>query len=216
MSDCHMPHPSQSDQFLQQLFARCQSRLIAFLSSKMGNAAISGLSPEDVAHDVVLKAHNKRHTYKEEASRDVCCWLYMIAQRELADRYRRCNRETNLSDDHVLASSGEEDAIDQVRAKYKKLVFEASIAKLSEKHPVILRYIVGDLSSAEAAQILGTTVNNIHVSAHRRRRELLRESLTQSQSLRARCEEDNVNNAAALAVLDRLIQGITTQLQKLR
>jgi len=138
---------------------------------------------EDLVQQTLLQMHCARETYVTGA--DVVPWAFAIGRRLVIDGYRRSKREV-LGDDEA---SRQDDRIsteprpdEVVEAKEAARRMDAVLASLPEAQRTAFELIKHDgLSLAEAAQVLGTTINAVKLRAHRTY-EALRATLPEESS----------------------------------
>jgi RNA polymerase sigma-70 factor (ECF subfamily) len=134
---------------------------------------------EDVVQQTFLQLHRTRDRWIEGSN--VCPWAYAIAHHFFLDVVRR-GRSEKLADgdgqDGDEPSAGEplpEQAIDDRRQLDQLL---EQIARLPERFRIAFQLVViEELSSAETAEVLGITPNNLKQRVFRAR-QLLKRSLT--------------------------------------
>jgi RNA polymerase sigma-70 factor (ECF subfamily) len=134
---------------------------------------------EDVVQQTFLQLHRTRDRWIEGAS--VCPWAYAIAHHFFLDVVRR-GRPEKLADgdgqDGDEPSAGEplpEQALDDRRQLDQLL---EQIARLPERFRIAFQLVViEELSSAETAEVLGITPNNLKQRVFRAR-QLLKRGLT--------------------------------------
>jgi RNA polymerase sigma-70 factor (ECF subfamily) len=138
-------------------------------------------SVREVAHDVFVRAYGSLDHYSEIAPFEH--WLARIAVRACYDFWRTSGRDalpvSALTDDHqrwmerVLATRSEEDFRRQARQREAKDVLEWGLRRLSPEHRLVLTLVHLDgCSVAEAAGLLGWSLINVKVRAHRARKAL--------------------------------------------
>jgi len=127
---------------------------------------------EDVAQEVFLRLHRHGLGFAHEAS--LSSWLYRVTVNLCVDRSRRVRPVNELPELREARPSAEADLL---RDEQKRRLMLA-LAKLppKERAAVVLREIEG-LSTAEVAEILGSTEVTVRTQIHRamtRLRELLK------------------------------------------
>jgi RNA polymerase sigma-70 factor, ECF subfamily len=127
---------------------------------------------DDLVHDCLVRALDRLHTRREEA--DVRAWLFTIMHNLFISQVRRRRARPTpepLDESHESAVGlrpVQEDAL-----QWRDL--QRGLALLpEEQRSVILLVSVADLSSAEAAQVLGVPVGTV-MSRLNRGRERLRQ-----------------------------------------
>src|SRR6185295_10786994 len=100
-------------------------------------------------------------------------WAFAIARRLLIDEGRRHRREPRRGDDGdgravERAVSGERPADEQIQSSEISLLIRRELARLPEGQRVAFELVKQEgLTHAEAADVLGTTVNAVKLRAHR-------------------------------------------------
>ncbi|HEY4686407.1 MAG TPA: sigma-70 family RNA polymerase sigma factor [Dehalococcoidia bacterium] len=112
---------------------------------------------EDVASQVFLEAIKGIDRY-EYRGRPVLAWFYGIAQHLVSRRFREAKRQRPLDEVEATAgAAGEEDALLQ------RLALRAALESLKPEHQEVIRLrFLLDLSTAEAARLLGKTEAAVH------------------------------------------------------
>jgi RNA polymerase sigma-70 factor (ECF subfamily) len=146
----------------------------------------------ELVHEVFVKAYVNLAQFSESAP--FGNWLAGIAVRTCYDFWRARNREelpvSALSDEHqrwieqTLSSHSDREFRDQTAQKEASEVLEWALGQLSPENRAVLTLVHLDgYSVREAAQLLGWSVVNVKVRAHRARqalRVLLRHTLSES------------------------------------
>lgn len=146
---------------------------------------VSGRVPHDrlpeVAHDVFVKAYTGLASYAHE--HPFAHWIATIAVRTCYDFWRERARQElpvgSLTDDHhrwieqSLATQSETQFDNHVRRREAVEVLEWALARLSPENRAVLTLVHLDGHSVrEAAQLLGWSLINVKVRAHRARQAL--------------------------------------------
>ena len=143
---------------------------------------------EEVVHDVFVRAYVGLSQFSESVSLDH--WLAGIAIRACYDFWRARKRAelpvSALTDEHhrwieqVLATQSNDRFHDQARKREAAEVLEWALGQLSPENRAVLTLVHLDgYSVREAADLLGWSVVNVKVRAHRAR-QALRKLLTNS------------------------------------
>jgi RNA polymerase sigma-70 factor (ECF subfamily) len=160
---------AREDRF-RHLFREHYTALIAY--------AIRRTSQRADAEDVVAEAFSVAWRRIDEVApghHEERLWLYGVARRTLANRRRGDERAARLpvrlavyAKNAPAADSGIEDSVDA------ELALRA-LALLSETDQEVVRLAVWeDLSHADIAKVIGTSVPNVAVRLHRAKRRLKR------------------------------------------
>lgn len=137
---------------------------------------------EDVAHEVFITAYKSLPAYR--ADTPLKHWISKIAVRRCYDFWRNHYRSrempmTSLSEEHckwfdtVVSDQSHESFRQEESRKELREILEWALGRLSpeDRMVVTLLYMEG-LSVKEAADILGWSVINVKVRAHRSRNKL--------------------------------------------
>lgn len=166
-----------------ELISRYQAHVIRIVSRRVPADQV-----EEVTHDVFVRAYFGLAQFSNSVSFDH--WLAGIAVRTCYDFWRTRRREelpvSALTMDHhqwieqVLAPQSEEQFQTRIRRREAAEVLEWALNKLSPENRAVLTLVHLDgYSVREAADLLGWTIINVKVRAHRARqslRKLLRHS----------------------------------------
>ena len=144
---------------------------------------------EEIAHDVFIRAYFGLAQFSGSTSFDR--WLAGIAVRTCYDFWRGRSREevpvSALTHEHhqwieqMLAAQSADQFYNQVRTREAVEILDWALAQLSPENRAVLTLVHLDgLSVREAAQLLGWSVINVKVRAHRAR-QALRKILINSQ-----------------------------------
>jgi RNA polymerase sigma-70 factor (ECF subfamily) len=139
----------------------------------------------DIAHEVFVKAYIALATYSFE--RPFAHWLAVITIRHCYDRLREQARRKEISlsggpgevesVDRLLAMESEERFSTTVRRRDAATIVEWALAQLSPPNRMVVTLVhLEGYSVREAADLLGWSVVNVKVRAHRARR-FLRQAL---------------------------------------
>lgn len=136
---------------------------------------------EEIVHDVFVRAYFGLAQFSESVAIDH--WLAGIAVRTCYDFWRARKRDelpvSALTDDHhrwmdqVLATQSDDQFRHQVRSQEAAEVLEWALRQLSPENRAVLTLVHLDGHSVrEAASLLGWSVVNVKVRAHRARQAL--------------------------------------------
>lgn len=136
---------------------------------------------EEIVHDVFVRAYLGLKQFSHPVSIDH--WLAGIAVRTCFDFWRSRKREaipvSALTDehhqwiDHVMATQSDHEFQCQVRRREAAEVLEWALAQLSPENRAVLTLVhLEGYSIREAATLLGWSVVNVKVRAHRGRQAL--------------------------------------------
>jgi RNA polymerase sigma-70 factor, ECF subfamily len=171
------------------LISRYQRHVIRIVSRRVPEDRT-----EEIAHDVFVRAYVRLAQFSGSVSFEH--WLAGIAVRTCYDFWRGRKREelpvSALTNDHhrwieqTLAAQSEEQFHNQVRRREATEVLEWALGQLSPENRAVVTLVHLDGHSVrEAAQLLGWSVVNVKVRAHRAR-QILRTLLLE----RKRQEDD--------------------------
>ena len=158
------------------LISRYQRHVIRIVSRR-----VPGDRAEEITHDVFVRAYVGLAQFSGLVSFEH--WLAGIAVRTCYDFWRGRKREelpiSALTNDHhlwieqTLAVQSEEQFHNQVRRREATEVLEWALGQLSPENRAVLTLVHLDGQSVrEAAQLLGWSVVNVKVRAHRARQML--------------------------------------------
>jgi len=137
---------------------------------------------EEVAHNVFVRAYTSLSTYSFR--KPFSHWLATIAVRSCYDVWRAAGRKevpfSALADedhqewtDQLLAAESNERFEELARQKETKDLLDRALAQLSAENRMVVTLVhLEGYSVREAANLLGWTVVNVKVRAHRARQQL--------------------------------------------
>lgn len=166
---------------MRTIFRAYQPMLVRYLRHRSGDAA------EDLASDTWLAVAQGLPRFVGGPD-ELRAWLFAVARNKIVDHYRAAGRRVPLVDrddgDSHIAVGGTvvEDHAEVVSAR---LDAQESIRRLLEHLPadqaeVVLLRVVGDLSVAQVAQIMGRSAGSVRVLQHRALKSLARSSLVEA------------------------------------
>lgn len=179
----------QIDRFAE-LIARHQQHVARIVSRHVPSDCVA-----EVAHDVFVRAYTGLSNFSRQTPFEH--WLSGIAVRTCYDFWRAKRREElpvsaltaehQVWMDHVLAAESEDQFREQAGRREATELLEWALGRLSAENRLVLTLVYLDgYSVREAARVLGWSVVNVKVRAHRARhslRTLLRERKLQDDTL---------------------------------
>jgi RNA polymerase sigma-70 factor, ECF subfamily len=174
------------------LFADIIDRYQTHVARIVGRHVPSERVPE-VAHDVFVRAYGSLGQFAGSAPFDH--WLAGIAVRTCYDFWRAMKRSempvSALTEDHqqwierALTVQSEHDFQQEARRREAKEVLDWGLGRLSPENRLVLTLVhLEGHSVSEAAKLLGWSVVNVKVRAHRARRALRKLFLDEGEALR--------------------------------
>src|SRR5437867_7717708 len=159
-----------------ELIARYQQPV-----AKITNGHVPSDRVAEVAHDVFIRAYTSLSSFSGQTPFEH--WLSGIAVRTCYDFWRARRREelpvsaltTEHQDwmDHVLAAESDDQFREQARRQEAAELLQWALCQLSAENCLVLTLVHLDGSSVRvAAQLLGWSVVNVKVRAHRARQML--------------------------------------------
>ena len=125
---------------------------------------------DDAVQEALITAWNKYSRFRSGAK--LSSWLYRITVNKCCDRLRKRKREAEKLKNFAAFA---ENASDSEKNDQCQILLE-TVADLSEPHrETILTGILGGFSSAEAAAMLGCSVNALHQRIFRAKKVLKEE-----------------------------------------
>jgi len=169
---------------MRTIFRAYQPMLVRYLRHRAGDAA------EDLASDTWLAVAQGLPRFVGGPD-ELRAWLFAVARNKIVDHYRSAGRRVPLverddrddCDSHIgLGATVVEDHAEVVSAR---LDAQESIRRLVEHLPadqaeVVLLRVVGDLSVAQVAQIMGRSAGSVRVLQHRALKSLARSTLVEA------------------------------------
>jgi RNA polymerase sigma-70 factor (ECF subfamily) len=147
---------------LSVLFREFQPSLLRYLRAREAQVA------DDLASETWLAIAQRIKSFEGDRSA-FAAWLFTIARHRLADFRRTSSRrrtgtvsEISL---HAVDRSAEQIALDNLSAQAAVEIIARVLT--SDQAEVILLRVLGDLSMAEAARVMGRDVDWIGVTQHR-------------------------------------------------
>jgi len=159
-----------------ELISRYQSHVIRIVGRRVPADHV-----EEIVHDVFVRAYFGLAQYSSSVSFDH--WLAGIAVRACYDFWRARKRDalpvSSLTAEHdrwielVLAGQSDDRFRDQAQSREAAEVLNWALGQLSPENRAVLTLVhLEGRSVREAAQLLGWTVVNVKVRAHRARQAL--------------------------------------------
>lgn len=152
---------------LEPLFERHHAALFEFLSRMTGDRGAA----DDLVQDVFLRILTYRATFRDDGSFET--WVFRIARNARADYLRARSRVTALTDEHLDRPDRSAGPALQFERSRDHARLRRALALLpdDERELIVLaRYC--DLTHAQSAEILGTTIGAVKVRLHRAVRAL--------------------------------------------
>jgi RNA polymerase sigma-70 factor (ECF subfamily) len=141
------------------LYDRYVDRIYGFAFRQTGDEALAG----DVTSATFEKALRNLRRFRWQGI-SFCAWLYRIARNEITQTYRRQRLFTPLLTWQVSEINVEL----TVQANEQRDALEVAFSNLSEDDQDVLALrFFEDLPSAEVAEILGCSVQNVYMRLHR-------------------------------------------------
>jgi RNA polymerase sigma-70 factor (ECF subfamily) len=151
-----------------EVYQLVKPRLLAFLERRVQDRALA----HDLMQQTFLQMHHARGRFCRGA--EVMPWAYAIARRLLIDSVRRGEREACLTPP-LPAQPERPDELADAGETARRLV--AALGALPAAHREAYQLVrVDELSTRQAAEVLGTTTTAVKLRVHRayvRLRELL-------------------------------------------
>jgi RNA polymerase sigma-70 factor (ECF subfamily) len=140
-------------------------RVFAYLRRHAGSSELA----EDLLQQTMLQMHKARGTFIPGSN--VMPWAFAIARRLLIDERRRGKRSVlstagEIADDSSAGSDAEPEELAAAKQLAHRLQAELGRLPTSQRAAFELMRLDG-LSHAEAAEVLGITVNALKLRAHR-------------------------------------------------
>ncbi len=162
----------------EELFERYRGKIFAFLTRRLGQSRQAIV--EDVFQLTWLKIHQSRQDFNLE--KKFSTWIYAIAQNGAFDHLKKASTRYEVEEDQdsPAASNAELDSPEELVIKKEVIEnLDWALIQLPEnmKEAIILCDIE-ELSSKDAAKVLGRSDNSIRQSLFRGRQKL-KEILTE-------------------------------------
>jgi RNA polymerase sigma-70 factor, ECF subfamily len=146
------------------LYDRYIDRIYAYALRQAGDVSLA----QDVTSATFEKALRSLRQ-REWRGQSVLAWLYRIARNEAIAHHRQGRRIAEMPPDLPAADNQE----DGLLADQERQQLACALSRLSARDQEVLglRFLEG-LSSAEAAEVLGCSLPNLYLQAHRALRRL--------------------------------------------
>lgn len=132
------------------------------------------IDTQDAMQSAYLKAYEKLSTFRADAS--FSTWLIRIMINECLLLIRRKEHQ-RIDDSHRLLKSFEPDGVQKLITTEMKDILEKAILSLPEKYRTIYIFrALNEFSTADTAEFLGLTTENVKIRLHRAK-QLLREEI---------------------------------------
>ncbi len=154
-------------QLTEQIFEEYHSKLLGFISSRVGNSA----DAEDILQDTFLKIHSRINTLKEDTK--IQSWIYRITRNTIIDYYR-----THKSTEELPVSLSKPDPEPYEETRQEMADWFLPLIKVLPpqfKQPLLLSEIDG-LSQKEVAEKEGLSLSATK-SRIQRGRKVLKDTL---------------------------------------
>jgi RNA polymerase sigma-70 factor (ECF subfamily) len=171
-----MPHPDEGSlierarrdpQAFAELYDRYVDRIYVYAFRRTSDTALA----QDVTSATFERAlrHLQRKGWE---GKSFCAWLYRIARNELIAHHRKNGKLAPLP-------AGQADEMDVEgyvqRGQQRRSLREAFVRLAEGDREVLSLRLYEELSSAETAEILGCSIQNVYVRLHRALERLRRE-----------------------------------------
>ncbi len=152
-----------ADRFIADIARLYWKRLYVYVAGLTG----SSHDAEDIAQEVLLRAHKWRRKFAPEAN--VTPWLYKVATNLCRKRLRTSRRRRELAAARRLADRrgpADELAIYETDIARERVRQALELLPNKYKEPIYLRYME-QLKYAEIAEVLGTSLSAVASRIHR-------------------------------------------------
>jgi RNA polymerase sigma-70 factor, ECF subfamily len=151
---------------LGQLYDTYRDRVARFATGRLGDAE----KAEDVTSETFEAVCRNLGAYKPGT--DFEAWLFTIAHRRVADHFRRRFRRREVELDEAVHPSvgGPEEAV--LAAERRAEVAGAFRRLRADQQEVLALRVLGGLSAAQVADVLGKSEGAVRVAQHRALRSL--------------------------------------------
>lgn len=139
-----------------------RAALVRFVHARVKDHATA----EDIVHDVLLRAWEKRAQLRDETK--LAAWLYQMTRFAIID-YRRALRPSDELPDDLVATENEDEAVQQI-ADHCVMPLIARLPE-SYREPLVLSEIDG-LTQQEVATRLGLSLSGAKSRVQRARTKL--------------------------------------------
>ena len=154
---------------LGQLYDTYRDRVARFATGRLGDAE----KAEDVTSETFEAVCRNLASYRPGT--DFEAWLFTIAQRRVADHFRRQSRRREVALDETVqpAVGGPEEAV--LAAERRAEVAGAFRRLRADQQEVLALRVLGGLSAAQVGEVLGKSEGAVRVAQHRALRSLREE-----------------------------------------
>lgn len=152
------------DDAFGEVYDEVAPRLRAFLLRQTRNAHRT----DDLLQQTFLQIHAARSSFQSGAA--VTPWAFAIARRLLIDGLRRTRNECSYQEDSEEHQQRSRDLLpdEVVQTKQAATLLASVLARIPEGQRLAFELLKYDgLTLAEAAEVLGTTVNAVKLRAHK-------------------------------------------------
>jgi len=157
---------------LGQLYDTYRDRVARFATGRLGDAE----KAEDVTSETFEAVCRNLGSYR--AGTDFEAWLFTIANRRVADHFRRRFRRREVELDEAalpgsLAPAGGGGPEDELLAAERRTEVAGAFRRLRpDQQEVLALPVLGGLSAAQAGEVLGKSEGAVRVAQHRALRSL--------------------------------------------
>jgi RNA polymerase sigma-70 factor, ECF subfamily len=154
---------------LGQLYDTYRDRVARFATGRLGDAE----KAEDVTSETFEAVCRNLASYRPGT--DFEAWLFTIAQRRVADHFRRQSRRREVALDETVqpAVGGPEEAV--LAAERRTEIAGAFRRLRADQQEVLALRLLGGLSAAQVGEVLGKSEGAVRVAQHRALRSLREE-----------------------------------------
>ncbi len=160
--------PDTADEDLMTAIAGGDSESFQVLAKRYMNLLYSvafrmfpqRVDAEEIVQEALLRIWSKAHLWKAGKGASVSTWIYRLAYNLCIDQKRKTKYQTAPLDENM--TDGGEAADEKIKGEQASTIVERAVQNLPERQRaalVLCHY--QELSNAEAAEIMGTTVKAV-------------------------------------------------------